>query len=132
MAKFNLQEYNKTYVSDVLQKEKEDLPEFRVGDTMIVHSIIEDGNSAASAKRIQKFTGVCIAHSKKNSIGASITIRKVNAILGGVEKTFKLNSPLLDKIEVIRLGKVRRAKLYYLSHRLGAIKIKIRKPKQAQ
>jgi len=87
---------------------RKDLPDFRAGDTVAVHYKIKEGDR----ERIQVFEGVVIA---KKGGGASETfmVRKVSYGVG-VERIFPLNSPLIDKIEVKRQGKVRRAKLYYL------------------
>jgi len=87
---------------------RNDLPDFRAGDTVAVHYKIKEGDR----ERIQVFEGVVIA---KKGGGASETfmVRKVSYGVG-VERIFPLNSPLIDKIEVKRQGKVRRAKLYYL------------------
>jgi large subunit ribosomal protein L19 len=85
-----------------------DLPSFRAGDTLRVHFKIKEG----SKERIQVFEGVCIAR-HNDKINSSITVRKVSAGIG-VERVFPLHSPLIDKIEVKKKGRVRRAKLYYL------------------
>ena len=85
-----------------------DLPHFRPGDTVRVHVRIVEG----TRERIQVFEGVVIAM-KGGSIRETFTVRRVFAGVG-VERTFPLHSPRLDKIEVIRRGVVRRAKLYYL------------------
>ncbi|EPD33225.1 50S ribosomal protein L19 [Propionimicrobium lymphophilum] len=98
---------------------KADRPEFRAGDTVRVHVKVVEGNKS----RIQLFTGVVIA---KNGGGLqeSFTVRKVSYGTG-VERTFPLHSPIIDKIEVERRGDVRRAKLYYLRGLRGkAAKIK--------
>lgn len=87
---------------------KKDLPHFRPGDTVRVHVRIVEG----TRERIQVFEGVVIAM-KGGSIRETFTVRRVFAGVG-VERTFPLHSPRLDKIEVIRRGVVRRAKLYYL------------------
>lgn len=101
---------------------KADRPEFRAGDTVRVHVKVVEGNKS----RIQLFTGVVIA---KNGGGLqeSFTVRKVSYGTG-VERTFPLHSPIIDKIEVERRGDVRRAKLYYLRGLRGkAAKIKERR-----
>ncbi|MDP8215532.1 MAG: 50S ribosomal protein L19 [Candidatus Euphemobacter frigidus] len=98
-----------------LEKEqiKQDIPDFRVGDTLTVHvRIVED-----ERERIQIFTGICIAR-KKSGIRESITIRRVTYGLG-VERVFLLHSPQIAKIEVVKRGAVRRAKLYYLREKKG-------------
>ena len=98
---------------------KSDLPEFRVGDTVKVYNKIKEGNR----ERIQIFEGVVI---KRQNGGAreTFTVRK-NSNGVGVEKTWPVHSPIVEKIEVVRRGKVRRAKLYYLRDRVGkAAKVK--------
>lgn len=85
-----------------------DIPEFRAGDSVRVHARIVEG----SRERIQIFEGVVIKR-KGTGIQATYTVRKISSGVG-VERTFPLHSPRVDKIEVIRHGRVRRAKLYYL------------------
>ncbi len=90
-----------------------DLPRFRPGDTVRVHVKIKEGEKY----RIQVFEGVVIAK-KNNGISSTFTVRKVS--LGyGVERVFPLHSPIIDKLKVVKSGKVRRAKLYYLRGRRG-------------
>lgn len=85
------------------------LPELRPGDTIKVHQKIKEGDK----ERIQIFEGIIIAKKHGKDISATITVRKV--IDGvGVERVFPIHSPAIDKIEVVRHGKARRAKLYYL------------------
>lgn len=96
-----IQEIEKSYMS-------ESLPEFRAGDTVAVHYKIKEGDR----ERIQVFEGVVIAM-KGGGARETFIVRKVSYGVG-VERIFALHSPLIDKIEVKRLGKVRRAKLYYL------------------
>ncbi len=99
-----------------------DLPDFRPGDTIAVHVKVIEGEK----ERIQVFKGVCIAK-KGSGINATFTVRKISNGVG-VERIFPLHSPRIEKIEVIRLGKVRRAKLYYLRGRQGkAARIKERR-----
>ena len=96
-----------------------DLTEFRVGDTVRVHGKIKEGNR----ERIQVFEGIVLKR-QGGSARATFTVRK-NSNGIGVEKTWPLHSPNLEKIEVIRRGKVRRAKLNYLRDRVGkAAKVK--------
>ena len=96
-----------------------DLPAFRAGDTVKVHVKVVEGNRS----RIQVFAGVVIARSG-DGVRESFTVRKVSFGVG-VERTFPLHSPIIDKIEVDRRGDVRRAKLYYLRGLRGkAAKIK--------
>ena len=103
-------------VLDLIQKEqfKQDLPSFRPGDTVQVHVKIVEG----SRERIQVFTGVVIKI-KGSGIGETFTVRYVAPGGIGVERTFLLHSPRIDKIVVSRHGKVRRAKLYYLRDLTG-------------
>jgi large subunit ribosomal protein L19 len=87
---------------------KADIPEFRAGDTVKVHVNIIEGNRS----RIQVFQGVVIARSG-NGVRETFTVRKISFQVG-VERTFPVHSPVIDKIEVVTKGDVRRAKLYYL------------------
>ena len=90
-----------------------DIPSFRPGDTVRVHVKIKEGEKY----RIQVFEGVVIAR-KNNGISSTFTVRKVS--LGyGIERIFPLHSPIIEKLEVVRSGKVRRARLYYLRSRRG-------------
>ena len=96
-----------------------DLPSFNVGDTVKVHLNIKEGNR----ERIQVFEGTVIKK-QNGGLRETFTVRRV-AYNVGVEKTFPLNAPTIQKIEVTRRGKVRRAKLYYLRDRVGkATKVK--------
>ncbi len=90
-----------------------DLPQFRVGDTVRVHVRIKEGDK----QRIQVFEGVIIGR-RNGGVGASFTVRKVSYGVG-VERIFPLHSPLLEKIDILTHGKVRRAKLYYLRELRG-------------
>ncbi len=90
-----------------------DLPELCIGDTVKVHVLIKEG----SRERIQVFEGTIISK-KHGGIAETFTVRRVSYGVG-VERTFPVNSPKLAKIEVVRKGKVRRAKLYYLRDRVG-------------
>ncbi len=100
---------------------KKEVPQFNVGDTVRVHNKIVEGNR----ERIQLFEGTVIAK-KNGGISETFTVRRVSYGVG-VEKTFPLHSPRVDKVEVVRAGKVRRAKLYYLRDRVGkAAKVKER------
>ena len=85
-----------------------DLPDFRPGDTVEVHVRIVEGDK----ERIQVFQGVVIAK-RKGGVGASFTVRKVSYGVG-VERIFPTHSPIIDKVEVVTKGRVRRAKIYYL------------------
>ena len=98
---------------------KKDLPKFNVGDTLRVMVKVVEGDR----ERLQAFEGICIAK-RTGSIRETFTLRRVSYGIG-VERTFPLHSPRLDKITVLRRGKVRRAKLYYLRNLSGkAAKIK--------
>ena len=92
---------------------KKDLPKFNVGDTLRVMVKVVEGDR----ERLQAFEGTVIAK-KHGGIEETITVRRVSYGIG-VERTFPLHSPRLDKITVLRRGKVRRAKLYYLRSRVG-------------
>lgn len=92
---------------------KDDIPEFRAGDTVRVHVRVVEGNK----QRIQIFQGVVIAR-RGGGTRESFTVRKISGGVG-VERVFPLHSPVIDKIEVVRRGKVRRAKLYYLRELRG-------------
>ncbi|MBD3688995.1 50S ribosomal protein L19 [Nanchangia anserum] len=99
---------------------REDIPQFRPGDTVKVHVKVVEG----SRSRIQVFQGVVIARKGGSGVNAAFTVRKVSFGVG-VERTFPLHAPTIDHIEVITRGDVRRAKLYYLRDRHGkAAKIK--------
>ena len=87
---------------------KKDLPAFRAGDTLRVHVKIKEGDK----ERIQVFEGTCIGL-RRAANHSTFTVRKMS-FGHGVERIFPLHSPVLDKIEVVRSGRVRRAKLYYL------------------
>ncbi|MCR5398132.1 MAG: 50S ribosomal protein L19 [Lachnospiraceae bacterium] len=98
---------------------KTEVPEFAVGDTVKVHNKIKEGNK----ERIQIFEGTVIKR-QGGSNRETFTVRK-NSNGVGVEKTWPLHSPSVEKVEVVRKGKVRRAKLYYLRDRVGkAAKVK--------
>ena len=98
-----------------------DVPEFGPGDTARVHTRVIEGGK----ERIQVFEGVVIAK-KDGGLRSAFTVRKISHGIG-VERTFMLHSPLIAKIEVVREGDVRRAKLYYLRERVGkATKVKER------
>ncbi len=108
-------------IIDVIEKEglRTDIPEFRVGDTVKVFVKVIEGTK----ERLQAFEGVCIAR-RNGSIRETFTVRRLASGVG-VERTFPLHTPKIDHIEVVRRGKVRRAKLYYLRGRTGkAAKIK--------
>jgi large subunit ribosomal protein L19 len=95
-------------------KVREKMPAFRAGDTINVHVKIREGNK----ERIQQFQGVVIQRRGSNTNGETFTVRKVSNGVG-VERIFPLTSPSIDKIEVVKEGKVRRAKLFYMKGRQG-------------
>jgi large subunit ribosomal protein L19 len=98
---------------------RDDIPDFNAGDTVKVHVKVVEG----SRERVQVFEGVVIAR-RGSSVRESFTVRKLSFGVG-VERCFPLHSPIIDKIEVMSRGDVRRAKLYYLRDRVGkAAKIK--------
>ena len=100
---------------------KSDIPEFAIGDTVRVQVKVVEG----SRERLQAFEGVVIAR-RNGSVRETFTVRRTSYGVG-VERTFPLHSPRVDSIKVIRRGKVRRAKLYYLRERSGkAAKVKER------
>ena len=106
---------------DVIEKEsvKNEIPEFGIGDTVKVYYKIKEGNK----ERIQGYEGTVIAR-KNGSVRETFTVRRVSFGVG-IERTFPLHSPKIDKIEVLKKGKVRRAKLFYLRDLSGkATKIK--------
>lgn len=103
-------------------KESQAIPKFNVGDTVRVHFRIVEGEK----ERVQVYEGVVISHKGKQSATATFTVRRV-AFGEGVERVFPLHSPRIEKVEVIREGRVRRAKLYYLRDRSGkAARVKAR------
>jgi large subunit ribosomal protein L19 len=107
----NIEDINKALVTKILSTKK--ITDFSPGDTIKVGVKIIEGKK----ERIQYFEGVCIAK-KNRDINSSFTVRKIS-FGEGVERTFALYSPVVDSIKVIRSGKVRRAKLYYLRDRTG-------------
>ena len=92
---------------------KSKIPELRVGNTVRVHVRIKEGNR----ERIQVFEGIIIKK-QGGGLNATFTVRKISYGVG-VEKTFLVHSPLVEKVELVRVGKARRAKLYYLRDRVG-------------
>jgi len=106
-----IEEINKASVKKILEKRK--ITEFFAGDTIKIGVRILEGKR----ERIQYFEGVCIAKKNRN-VNSSFTVRKIS-FGEGVERTFALYSPVIGSIKLIRSGKVRRAKLYYLRDRKG-------------
>ena len=92
---------------------RDDVPDFRAGDTLKVHVKVVEGNKT----RVQLFQGVVIARSG-SGVSETFTVRKVSYGVG-VERTFPLHTPIIEKIEVVTRGDVRRAKLYYLRNLRG-------------
>ncbi len=97
------------YLQKVFNKNKKaDVPEFQIGDTIKVHVRIREGDK----ERLQVFEGAVIAR-KNSGMGETITVRKIS-FGHGVERIFPINAPVIDHIDIVRTGRVRRAKLYYL------------------
>lgn len=120
-------EDNTRYVSPVdriaNEQKKSDIPDFRAGDTVRVHTKIIEG----SKERIQIFEGVVLKRHRGTQPNATFTVRKVSYNIG-VERTFLIHSPRIAKIEVLTLGRVRRARLFYLRPLRGkAARIKSRR-----
>lgn len=105
---------------DIVEKEQlKEIPQFNVGDTVRVYYKVIEGDK----ERLQAFEGLVIKRTG-GSLKENFTVRRISYGVG-VERTFPLHSPRIDKIEVVRKGKVRRAKLYYVRDRVGkAAKIK--------
>ena len=101
-------------VEEELSSKRANLPDFKAGDTVNVHVKISEGNK----ERIQQFQGVVLYRRGKGTNGESFSVRKVSNGVG-VERIFPLLSPSVDKIEVQKVGKVRRAKLFYMKGRHG-------------
>ncbi|WP_100448396.1 50S ribosomal protein L19 [Glycomyces xiaoerkulensis] len=102
-----------------------DLPDFRPGDTVRVHVRVQEG----ARSRVQVFQGVVIRRHGAG-IGETFTVRKLSYGIG-VERTFPVHGPMIDKIEIAQRGKVRRAKLYYLRGRKGKAATKIKEKREA-
>ena len=96
-------------INDITKSQlRDDIPDFKAGDTVRVHAKIVEGKR----ERIQLFEGVVIKR-RGTGVSATYTVRKMSSDVG-VERTFPVNTPRVEKIEVVRYGSVRRAKLYYL------------------
>ena len=121
--------YNLTLMSELIKSIEAEhsakrtlFPVFKAGDTISVHIKINEGKK----ERIQQFQGVVLQRRHPNTNGETFTVRKISDGIG-VERIFPLLSPSIDKIELKQLGKVRRARLFYLRHKKGkAAKIKER------
>jgi large subunit ribosomal protein L19 len=92
---------------------KSDVPEFRVGDTVRVHARVREG----TRDRVQVFEGTVIRR-RGGGVNENFTVRRLSGNIG-VERTFLVHSPIVTEVEIIRRGRVRRAKLYYLRDRIG-------------
>ena len=115
------------FVEAEMAEKRAGMPAFGAGDTVNVHVKIKEGNK----ERIQQFQGVVIQRRNPNSNGETFTVRKVSNGIG-VERIFPILSSSIDKIEVVRYGAVRRARLFYLRGKQGkAAKIKERKRQMA-
>jgi large subunit ribosomal protein L19 len=90
-----------------------DIPAYRIGDTVKVHVKIREGEK----ERIQVFEGV-VLRTHRAKMGATVTVRKVSYGVG-VERIFPIHSPRIEKIEILRRGRIRRSRLYFLRHRVG-------------
>lgn len=124
MAGTNIQDEGEKTMLEIVkalgeEQMKKDAPKFEIGDTVRVHGQIKEGNR----ERIQVFEGIVI-RKKNGGISETFTVRRLSYGVG-VEKTFPLHSPHVVKVDVVRRGKVRRARLYYLRDRVGkAAKVK--------
>ena len=107
-----------------MEQIKKNIPPFKAGDTLRVHVKITEGDK----QRIQIYQGVCIKRVNRG-LGSTFTVRKISNSYG-VERIFSLHSPAVDKIEVVTVGQVRRAKLYYLRNLQGKA-ARIREKRQA-
>jgi len=106
-----IQQIEKAHMAEL--QAKRGVPDFSPGDTLRVHVKVSEGQR----ERIQAYEGVCIAR-KNAGVNSSFTVRKIS-FGEGVERVFPLYAPIVDKVEVVRKGRVRRAKLYYLRDRRG-------------
>ena len=115
----------KQKIEAIKKSQLKNLPEIRPGDTIVVYQKIKEGEK----ERIQPFRGMVLAKKHGKGISATITVRKISLGIG-MEKIFPIHSPLIEKIEIVKHGKVRRAKLYYLRKAKGKrAKIKERQEK---
>ena len=114
----------KNLIEKITEKQiNPNVPEFRVGDTVTVGCKIKDIRNGKEVNRVQNFTGIVIAR-KGCGISETFTVRRVSYGVG-VERVFPVHSPNVASVKVVRYGKVRRAKLYYLRDRVGkASKVK--------
>jgi large subunit ribosomal protein L19 len=114
---------NPTDLVDI-EHRRDDVPDFRPGDAVRVHVRVTEGNRT----RVQVFEGHVIAR-KGSGARETFTVRKISFNAVGVERTFPVHAPVIERIEVVRKGRVRRAKLYYLRDRVGK-KAKIRERRE--
>lgn len=105
---------NQTLINSVAKNSLQSRPQVRVGQTVIVHQKIKEGDK----ERIQKFEGLVIQVSGDKGVNQTFTVRAIVSGVG-VEKIFPTHSPTIDKIEIVKQSKVRRAKLYYMRERSG-------------
>lgn len=116
----------KNLVEKITEKQiKKDIPEFRVGDTVIVGCKIIETKGGKEKERIQNFEGIVISR-KGSGVTETFTVRKISSGVG-VERIFPIHSPNIASIEVVKKGKVRRAKLYFLRTMKSQYKIKERR-----
>ena len=107
------------------QFQKKDLVKFRAGDTVKVSVKIRDGEGSKARDRIQAFEGVCLRY-RRAGVRSSFTVRKISGGIG-VERIFPIHSPMIEKIEIVRQGRVRQSRIYFLRQRFGkAARIKAR------
>ena len=113
-----------TQVQDIERRQLREVPRFKAGDTVRVHFKVIEGNR----QRVQVFEGICIKR-QGSGVRETFTVRK-NSFGVGVERTFPLHSPKIDKIDVVAIGDVNRAKLYYLRGKVGK-KARVRELRQS-
>jgi large subunit ribosomal protein L19 len=113
-----------TIIESLERRQLRDVPDFKAGDTVRVHFKVIEGNR----QRVQVFEGICIKR-QGSGVRETFTVRK-NSFGVGVERTFPLHSPKIDKLEVAMIGDVNRAKLYYLRGRVGK-KSRVRELRQS-
>ena len=102
------------FVEEQFKEKRAAVPAFKAGDTINVHVKIREGNK----ERVQQYQGIVIQRKNANTNGETFTVRKISGGIG-VERIFPILSPSIDKIELVRKGTVRRAKLFYLRDKVG-------------
>ncbi|HNR63715.1 MAG TPA: 50S ribosomal protein L19 [Thermotogota bacterium] len=112
------------FIRAMEQQDYKELPPFNVGDTIRISQRITEGNK----ERTQKFEGIVI-QKRGAGLNKTFTVRKISANGIGVEKIYPYHLPTIEKIEVVKRGKVRRAKLYYIRKIVGVVKIKEKRQK---